>query len=509
MTKLETTNSRPSDKGVAALPAHFKPNQVKVENEVRSSKTTDLFGAAALTIAFVFLAAPAAIAQNEPSENTVQKTAASKPNEPVTRTRRVSDDSKNEAPTEDQLKPASDATEVAPETTAAPQNKIAALRDEIAGTSNEQERARLRLKLANHLAEAGMKPEALSELRSMSAEDLFDPQGLYNVANAQARMGDSEAAVVSYRKAIDQRKGRYSRAYNNLGVVLLRLGRWDEAYESLMSALRLENFNYAEASYNLGRLYDARGENDLAAREWRRALAIDPNHLAAKNALARAGSAGEIRVARTPASAPSRVTEKSTRRLPESERPPSNSTPADKPREKPSRESSPAFSVDPETYAFLKSARAARDRSRHGEAVENYRRVLARMDGYFAPANLELSYALISLKRNDEAIVSLLPIVKKDGTRFPIAYYHLARLYDLRGDLRLVEENFSQVAESYGESNVQFLLDLTRVRERLGNLSGALASLERYLSVMERQGQKPNWADERLGALRQKIAATR
>lgn len=485
---------------------------MKVENEVRSSKTTDLFAAAVLTIAFVFLAAPAAIAQNEPSENTVQKTATSKPNDTVTRTRRQSDDSKNEAPTKDQLKPASDATEVAPETTTAPQNKIAALRDEIAGTPNEQERARLRLKLANHLAEAGMKPEALSELRSISAEDHFDPQGLYNVGNAQARMGDSEGAVVSYRKAIDQRKGRYSRAYNNLGVVLLRLGRWDEAYESLISALRLENFNYAEASYNLGRLYDARGENDLAAREWRRALAIDPNHPAAKNALARAGSAGEIRVARTPANAPPRVTEKSTRRLPESERPSSNPTtakPADKPREKPSRESSPAFSVDPETYAFLKSARAARDRSRHGEAVENYRRVLARMDGYFAPANLELSYALISLKRNDEAIVFLLPIVQKDGTRFPIAYYHLARLYELKGDLRLAEENFSQAAESYGEGNVQFLLDLTRVREKLGNLRGALTSLERYLSVMERQGQKPNWADERLGALRQKIAATR
>ena len=38
----------------------------------------------------------------------------------------------------------------------------------------------------------------------------------------------------------------------------------------------LENFRYAEASYNLGRLYSARGESDMAVREWRRALSIDP-----------------------------------------------------------------------------------------------------------------------------------------------------------------------------------------------------------------------------------------
>ena len=37
-----------------------------------------------------------------------------------------------------------------------------------------------------------------------------------------------------------------------------------------LTALRLDNFHYAEASYNLGRVYAARGQNDLAAREWRR-----------------------------------------------------------------------------------------------------------------------------------------------------------------------------------------------------------------------------------------------
>ena len=88
-------------------------------------------------------------------------------------------------------------------------------------------------------------------------------------------------------KAIDQRKGNYSRALNNLGVVLLRIGRWDESYDALLSASKLESFRYSEASYNLGRLYAARGQSDLAVREWRRTLAIDPHHAAAADALAR------------------------------------------------------------------------------------------------------------------------------------------------------------------------------------------------------------------------------
>ena len=81
-------------------------------------------------------------------------------------------------------------------------------------------------------------------------------------------------------------------------------GRWDEAHEALLSALKLENFRYAEASYNLGRVYSARGQNDLAAREWRRALTVDPQHDAAAQALARGGTEGRIVVEAQPAAKP-------------------------------------------------------------------------------------------------------------------------------------------------------------------------------------------------------------
>ncbi len=379
---------------------------------------------------------------------------------------------------------------------------VQALRNEITAAPNEFERGQLQLKLVDLLVTRGMKQEAIVELQSFSREDRFNPQGFYNLANAQARLGDSEGAVNTYRKAIEQRKGHYSKALNNLGVILLRLGRWDEAYDSFMGALRLESFRYSEASYNLGRLYGLRGEIDLAIREWRRALAVNPEHSAAAKAIASAGTAGNITVApRVPNLPPNRSAETRPGSSSEREKSEKASSSAANPAKSPR-----AFTVDPETYNFLQRARSDRERGRHEQAADEYRRVIARMGGYFPPANLELGYSLVSLKRNDEAIASLLPVAMKDGDRFPIAYYHVARLYELRGELKLAEENYSRAAEIYGNSNSQFLLDLSRVREKLGNLSGALASLEKYLEIVGGQGQKPAWSAERLAALRLKAS---
>jgi tetratricopeptide (TPR) repeat protein len=431
-----------------------------------------------------------------------------------TRARRALPASSKEKPTVENAIPATEST--APGTAADktdPGSEMKALREEIEAATSPELRTRLQLKLVDHRLNAGMKQEAIAELHSMSAEDHFNPQGFYNIANALARAGDADAAVNTYRKAIDQRKGRYSRALNNLGVVLMRQGHWDEAHEAFMSALRLESFRYAEASYNLGRLYVVRGEGDLAIREWRRAVQVDPEHKAAAQALANAGSAESITVAaRHPAdhSASTRASSPGSPPLGDDGGGGKSDT-ASTNSGAPSRKNgsvSPVLTVDPETYAFLQRARTARDRGRHEEAVESYRKVISRMGGYFGPANLELGYDLISLKRNDEAIAILLPVSVKDGTRYPISFYHLARLYEQRGDLKLAEENFARASEAYREGNAQFLLDLSRVREKLGNFTGALTSMEQYLSVLEREGQKPEWSSERLAALRQKISAS-
>jgi tetratricopeptide (TPR) repeat protein len=302
---------------------------------------------------------------------------------------------------------------------------------------------------------------------------------------------------------------------NNLGVVLLREGRWNEAYDAFITALRQESFHYAEASFNLGRLYAARGENDLAVREWKRALAVDPKHDAAAKALANNRGAGSIAVGSyKPPSTPRPVVNQPLTTM-DKARAISNveaGRPKDVPTAGPKREAkapAPAFTIDSETYALLQRGRSAREQGRYEEAVNFFRRVLDRTAGYFPPANLELSFALTALKRLDEAIATLEPVVQRNGTEIPLSHYHLGRLYELRGELRGAEEHFTRTAEAFGDKNPQFILDVGRVQEKQGNLAGALKSLERYISAMERQGQRPSWSDERLAILRQRIAASK
>ena len=377
---------------------------------------------------------------------------------------------------------------------------------------------------------AGLKQEAIAELVSLSAEDRFDPQGFYNIANAFARLDATDEAVRTYRKAIEQRKGHYSRASNNLGVVLLRQGFWDQAYEAFLTALRGENFHYAEASYNLGRLYAARGEMDRAMREWRRAVAVDPGHTAAAQALgnARSGdspsvSSGISSLERPPASSGVRSPEKpavSSVSPPgkPAERVSTGATPASRTAEKSSsasrNERSKAataggarFTVDGETHTLLQRARTSHERARYGEAIADFRSVIKRMGGYFSPANLELSYSLMELRRYDEAVATLLQVAQRDGSRLPISYYHLGRLYELRGDLEHAEDYFTRAAASYVGENSQFLLNLSGIREKRGNFPGALAAMEEYVKRKEQQGQKPDWSDARLASLRGKVGS--
>src|SRR6476659_770182 len=287
-------------------------------------------------------------------------------------------------------KPLSSVTEKAE--ASKPQDLLTSFREQIEAAPLGPERNRLRLGLVERLVAAGRRAEASNELRVIQSGQEFDPQGLYNAANAFARLGDSEQAINTYRKAIDQRRGNYSRALNNLGVILLRVGRWDEAQDALLSALKLESFHYAEASYNLGRVYSARGENDLAIREWRRAISVDPAHHAAAQALA--SFAGQGVVETSEAGSEGGLTRKPQGSV---DKFGSSSTVAN----------TTGFAVDARTYDFLQRARNSRERGRLLEAVEYYQQVISRQNGYFPPANLELSYALINLNRIDEAIASL------------------------------------------------------------------------------------------------------
>jgi tetratricopeptide (TPR) repeat protein len=354
-------------------------------------------------------------------------------------------------------------------------NPVASLREQIAAAPEASERNRLQLELAELLSTTGNKAEAIVELNKIASSSSFDPVGFYNLGNSFARLGEPDSAIAAYRTAIEQRKSRYSRAYNNLGVMLLRTGKWDEAQEALLSALKIESFRYAEASYNLGRVYAAKGQNDLAAREWRRALVVDPRHDAAKQELARVGKDDTILVTGAVAG--------------------HSSTTASK-----------TLELDQISYNYLQNARAESERGKKAEAADIYHRLLRRNNGYFPPANFELSFVLLSLNRHDEALANLLEVSKRDGARYPLSYYHLARLYEMKGELKLAEAAFTRAVSLYTPANPQFLLDLSRVREKLGDFKGSLEAMESYSKLMQERGEKPSWSDERIAELRSKAS---
>jgi tetratricopeptide (TPR) repeat protein len=281
--------------------------------------------------------------------------------------------------------------------------------------------------------------------------------------------------------------------------VLLRLGRWEESYEALTSALKLENFSYAEASYNLGRLYAARGQADLAVREWRRVLFMNPEHAGAKEALSRVPSADRI------------VVERSNSARAATPPAPVITTASDKPSTpKPSPTSGQptpqTLRLDQASYNFLQQARTSLERGNALAAIDNYKSLISRQGGYFAPANLELSFAYLSLKRYDEALSNLLLVANRDGARYPISYFHLARVYELQGNLPQAQVAFSKAVKAFGLDNPQFLLDVSRVLEKQGEYKGALAAMETYIGVMKQQGQDLTSTEERLTVLRQKVA---
>ncbi|HST52905.1 MAG TPA: tetratricopeptide repeat protein [Pyrinomonadaceae bacterium] len=418
------------------------------------------------------------------------------------------------------------------------------LKAQIASASNPSERGRLRQTLAARLADSGNKAEAVELLRSMLAEERFDPSFFYNTGNALARLGESNAAVEAYRKAISQRHGNYSRAENNLGVVLMRLGRWDESEEALTNALKLENYNYAEASYSLGRLHALRGEAGLAIAEWRRTLRLDPKHADAAVALARAlaedgdpaqalavldsftSRSGatvprEVAIARGEIVAAANVAaeEKGERRSTEivEASKPLPASRADKNSEP--EKISPSYSRDArasskslrplvvgrEAYSLLMNARDARAENHEEAAVALYRKAIEANGGYFAPANIELGYTLTGLHRNEEAAASLLVVLRKEGAQYPVAYYHLGRIYEHLGRVEEAGDAFARAAELMGATSPQFFVDVSRVREREGRYDDALAAAEQYVRLMAQTGGVPDWAGERVNSLRKKV----
>jgi tetratricopeptide (TPR) repeat protein len=125
---------------------------------------------------------------------------------------------------------------------------------------------------------------------AQQAETWFDRASEWEADPAQW-----EEAIDAYRRvvAVDP---TYAAAWNNLGLLLHRLGRYEEARRAYTAALRHDG-GCAEAAYNLGSLHEDLGDPERAIRHYRLALDIAPDyadaHFNVAAALARAGKRHE------------------------------------------------------------------------------------------------------------------------------------------------------------------------------------------------------------------------
>ena len=102
-------------------------------------------------------------------------------------------------------------------------------------------------------------------------------------------------AIEAYRRvvAIDP---SYAAAWNNLGLLLHRMGRYEEARQAYDTAAA-QDPTCAEAAYNLGSLGEDQGDVESAIAHYRRALEVSPDyadaHFNLAAALARTGRSSE------------------------------------------------------------------------------------------------------------------------------------------------------------------------------------------------------------------------
>jgi tetratricopeptide (TPR) repeat protein len=98
-------------------------------------------------------------------------------------------------------------------------------------------------------------------------------------------------ALEAYRRVVTLDPS-YAAAWNNLGLLLHRMGRYDEAREAYDSAV-VQDPSCAEAAYNLGSLAEDQGDVERGIAHYRRALEVSPDyadaHFNLAAALARSG----------------------------------------------------------------------------------------------------------------------------------------------------------------------------------------------------------------------------
>lgn len=117
--------------------------------------------------------------------------------------------------------------------------------------------------------------EEAAEYRQALDGDPNDPQAHNNLGYLLQRLGRPEEALIEYEKSVAA-DPRYITAHGNLAAVLLQLGRTDEAIAHLQKILALEPRN-AALEHSLGDILAGRHKPEEALEHWKRSLELEPS----------------------------------------------------------------------------------------------------------------------------------------------------------------------------------------------------------------------------------------
>jgi len=115
--------------------------------------------------------------------------------------------------------------------------------------------------------------------QALIGERSHRPETLNNLGVLLRRFGRLDDAVTCYRRALVKRAD-YPLALSNLGMALQEQGNFQEAIGCLVKALELKP-DYADGHNNLAVTLDSAGLSSQAALHYRRALELKPDHIQA------------------------------------------------------------------------------------------------------------------------------------------------------------------------------------------------------------------------------------
>jgi tetratricopeptide (TPR) repeat protein len=142
---------------------------------------------------------------------------------------------------------------------------------------------RARNNLGVALRRRGRVDEAIQEYLLVIQQHPKYAEAYSNLGAAYLYEGHTQEALHAYRVAA-RYAGRDGYIHARLGALLLRLGRYQEAITQLKKGLSKQS-DMADARFHLGECYRQLGDDKKAIEEYRAALEIDPNYLAARTRL--------------------------------------------------------------------------------------------------------------------------------------------------------------------------------------------------------------------------------